>query len=305
MPEDVFYTSEDGLKLHARCYGDPEAPLTALCMHGLTRNHKDFEPMIAALGNRHRYVSVDVRGRALSDRARSSDQYNPIQYADDMIALLDHMGLSEVALIGTSMGGLMAMFLMDKIPERISGVVMNDIGPVVEHSGLLRISEYASQTPVYDGWQTAATSIARTQITSYPEYQSEDWEAFAHRTCREKEDGWIVPDFDPKIMDGFTTEPPSRMTKFAMWRLFGKLKSRPLLILRGEHSDILSAKTATMMERRHGGATLITVPGRGHAPMLDETEAVAAISGFLDGVLLTRAGKAADKLAEAETECAR
>nr|WP_070961616.1 alpha/beta hydrolase [Hyphomonas sp. Mor2] len=281
MTGDIFYRSGDELTLYARAYGDPDAPLAALCMHGLTRNHKDFEPMIAALGHQHRYISVDVRGRGRSNRCDDSSLYNPAQYADDMIALLDHLGLARVVLIGTSMGGLMSMLLMDRIPERIAGVILNDIGPIPDPSGLARISAYATKTPVYTDWSAAAVAIAETQNVAYQDYTSADWEAFAHRTCRREEDGTIVPDYDPKIMDQFSIEPPSRMMKFAMWRLFGKLKSRPLLILRGEDSDILTSKMAARMHRRHRGSHLVYIPRRGHAPMLDEPSAVEAISDFL------------------------
>jgi pimeloyl-ACP methyl ester carboxylesterase len=281
MTDDIYYRSGDDLTLYARAYGDPDAPLTALCMHGLTRNHKDFEPMIAALGDQYRYISVDVRGRGRSDRSDDPRRYNPAQYADDMVALLNHLSLGRVVLIGTSMGGLMSMLLVDKIPERIAGVILNDIGPIPDPSGLVRISAYATKTPVYADWQAAALAIADTQNVAYHDYTQSDWEAFARRTCRQEQDGTIVPDYDPKIMDQFSIDPPGWTMKFAMWRLFGKLKSRPLLILRGEDSDILSSKMASRMRKRHRNSSLVNIPRRGHAPMLDEPTAIDAITNFL------------------------
>lgn len=284
MNNDIFYTSGDGLNLFARTYGHPDAPLTALCMHGLTRNHKDFEPMIAQLGDRCRYISVDVRGRGRSDRAEDPALYNPVQYADDMIALLDHLNLNRVVLIGTSMGGLMSMLLMDKIPDRVSGVVLNDIGPIPDQTGLKRISAYATNVPVYSDWDAAAAKIASTQAVAYQNYSAADWAAFAQRTCRQRDDGMIVPDYDPKIMDAFSLTSPSWTMRFAMWRLYGKLKSRPLLIVRGEHSDILTSSMAARMHKRHRGSHLVTIPKRGHAPMLDEPEAIDALATFLGGL---------------------
>ncbi|NQY97540.1 MAG: alpha/beta hydrolase [Henriciella sp.] len=281
---DIFYDSTDGLKLYARDYGSTDAPLTVLCMHGLTRNHKDFEPMIARLGDQYRYISVDVRGRGRSDRVSDSSLYNPMQYAHDMVALLDHLALDQVVLIGTSMGGLMSMLLMEMIPDRVLGVLLNDIGPVPNQAGLIRISEYATKTPIYADWQAAADAIAKTQSVAYQDYTFSDWEAFARRTCRRQDDGTIVPDFDPGIMDAFSIESPSRIIKFNMWRLFGKLKRCPLLILRGESSDILTHKMAERMRRRHCGSRLVSIPRRGHAPMLDEPEAIAAIGRFLDQI---------------------
>ena len=111
MTEDIRWTSSDGLSLFARAYGPPDAPLTVLCMHGLTRNHKDFEPMIHALGERHRFIAVYVRGRGLSDRDPSPENYTPAVYAGDMLALLDTLDIPSAAFIGTSMGGLMSMLL--------------------------------------------------------------------------------------------------------------------------------------------------------------------------------------------------
>ncbi len=284
MTQDVFYKSTDGLTLYARTYGDPDAPLKILCMHGLTRNHKDFEPMIAKLEDQHCYISVDVRGRGRSDRSEDSSRYTPVQYADDMIALLDHMQVDRVALIGTSMGGLMAMLLMKKIPDRIAGVVLNDVGPVPDPSGLARILEYATKSPVYADWNAAIEAIAETQGVAFPNYDFADWEAFAQRTCLQRDDGMVVPDYDPGIRDAFSIKSPGWLTKFLMWRLFGKLKARPLLILRGEHSDILSAKMADRMQRRHPRSQLVTVPNRGHAPMLDEPVAIDALARFLSSL---------------------
>jgi pimeloyl-ACP methyl ester carboxylesterase len=281
MSNDIYYTSADGLTLYARAYGNPDAPLTALCMHGLTRNHKDFEPMIAELGDRYRYISVDVRGRGQSDRADDPALYNPLQYAEDMIALLDHLGLQRVVLIGTSMGGLMSMLLMDKIPERVAGIVLNDIGPIPDQAGLKRISGYATNVPVFSDWDAAAKKFAETQSVAYQNFTDADWIDFAQRTCRQREDGMIVPDYDPKIMEAFSLASPSWKLRFGMWRLFGKLKSRPLLILRGEQSDILISSMANRMHKRHRDSRLVNIPQRGHAPMLDEPKAITALASFL------------------------
>ena len=140
---DIRHTSSDGLNLYARAYGSEHAPMTVLCMHGLTRNHKDFEPMIEALDLPYRFIAVDVRGRGLSDRAPDSSTYTPATYAADMLGLMEHLGLTRVALIGTSMGGLMSMLMVNHAPERFRGIVLNDIGPVPGADGLKRIAAYA------------------------------------------------------------------------------------------------------------------------------------------------------------------
>lgn len=277
---DIWYESTDGLKLYAADYGPADAPLTALCMHGLTRNHKDFEPMIARLDILCRYISVDVRGRGLSDRDPNK-AYTPDVYARDMITLLDTLGLQKVVLIGTSMGGLMAMLMAAVAKERIQGVVLNDVGPVVNVDGLKRIAGYTSGVRSFPDWQSAAGAIGATQKEVFPEFTADDWMDFARRTCRETESGAVVFDYDPAITEGMNVAAPGWRVQFLAWRLFGKMTKLPLLIIRGENSDILTAKTAGMMRRRGKDARLVAVKDRGHAPTLSEPDAVAAISDFL------------------------
>lgn len=277
---DIFYESEDGLRLYAADYGPEDAPLTVLCMHGLTRNHKDFEPMIAGLGLPYRFIAVDVRGRGLSDRDPNR-KYSPDVYVRDMFALLDKLGIQKAALIGTSMGGLMAMLMSKVAKERILGVVLNDIGPAVDPAGLHRIASYTSGVRTFPDWDSAAAAIADTQKALFPEFGADDWMDFTRRTCREAEDGSVEFDYDPAITENMAAAIPGWRTRFLMWRLFGSMKQIPLLVTRGEASDILSPKTARRMCRRHKAARLATIPNRGHTPMLSEPEALSAISDFL------------------------
>ncbi len=280
--EEIFYKSPEGLGLFAKAYGPSNAALNVLCMHGLTRNHKDFEPMIDAVGGPYRYIAVDVRGRGRSERDEKPERYTPLVYAQDMIALLNHLGINSVALIGTSMGGLMSMVMMHLAPKRILGTVLNDVGPAVAPAGLTRIAKYVGEVDPVESWEAAAAATANSQTDVFPHYSSEDWLAFAKRTYRELEDGHVILDYDPAITRTVTDVRPSFKTRFSMWRLFAKLKKKPLLIIRGEMSDILAEKTVQLMLKRHKGAKLVTVPSVGHAPMLDEPEAVNAISGFLE-----------------------
>jgi len=281
MTDDIFYTSPDGLNLYAKRYGPEHASLTVLCMHGLTRNHKDFEPMIAALPDRFQFVSVDVRGRGRSDRDPVAEHYSPATYVADMAALLDHLKLDRVSLIGTSMGGLMSMIMMKAMPQRVRGVVLNDVGPVFEKSGLDRIASYTSNTEPKAGWDDAAKAVGEVQADIFPGYGPEEWMAFARRTYRELEDGRVALDYDPAITRTVGQVRPGLMTRIAMWKLFKEMTKVPLLLVRGETSDILSAKTAAKMVKRHPHAELVTVPRVGHAPILDEPEAVQAIAKFL------------------------
>lgn len=280
--EDIRYRAPDGLELYAKRYGSEDASLTALCMHGLTRNHKDFEPMIAELGGRCQFISVDVRGRANSEWAKDPETYTPAVYAGDMAALLDSLHLKKVALIGTSMGGLMSMVMAASMPDRIRGIVMNDIGPVVEKAGLDRIASYANSVEPEESWTAAAATVERVQTDIFPDLSGEDWMAFARRTYREMEDGRVILDYDPAITRTVGEVKPDPDVQAQMWQLFSATHAVPLLVIRGETSDILSPETADKMIEQHPDARLVTIPRVGHAPLLDEPEAVSAISDFLN-----------------------
>ncbi len=278
---DIQWSSADGLSLYAKGYGPPSAPLTVLCVHGLTRNHKDFEPMIAALPGRYRFIAVDVRGRGRSAFDPEPKNYSPGIYAKDIGLLLDKLGIARVALIGTSMGGLISLILTRRMPTRIAGVVLNDVGPVVEKAGIARIAGYAGKVRPVTGWESAAEAVKTIQGSAFPDMPEERWMDFARRTYRELPTGEVVLDYDPNIARSLGKVKPGALTNFALWRLFGGLKKAPLLIVRGATSDILSEKTALEMVRRHPDAKLATVPRVGHAPILDEPVAVSAITEFL------------------------
>lgn len=281
MTEHIRYSAPDGLRLYAKATGPKDAPVTAICIHGLTRNHKDFDPMIAALGNQHRFISMDVRGRGQSDRDPNPENYTPAVYAGDVIALMDHLGLEKTCLIGTSMGGLISMVLMKAAPERISGVVLNDVGPELDKKGLNRIKSYVGDVVPVADWESAANRIESIQNVAFPDATEKDWLNFARRTYREGDDGQLHLDYDPAIMSAVAAAKPGLLVNIAMWRLYGKMKSVPVLLLRGEISDLLSAKTAERMVRRHPAARLVTVPRVGHAPLLDEPASLDAINAFL------------------------
>ncbi|MFN3314265.1 MAG: alpha/beta fold hydrolase [Hyphomonas sp.] len=279
--EDIGWTSPDGLALYAKAYGPKDARLTVLCLHGLTRNHQDFEPMIAALPGHFRYVAVDVRGRGRSAYDPQPKNYAPQVYAKDMLALLDHLGVRRAALVGTSMGGLISLLMIRKAPERVAGIVLNDVGPVVEQAGLDRIASYAGKMPPVTDWASAAAAVKTLQGGVFPDMPEDRWMEFARRTYRETPEGAVVPDYDPNIAASLGKVKPGALTNFALWRIFGASKKAPLLVLRGETSDILGAATAEKMVKRHKDARLVTVPRVGHAPLLDESAAVSALTDFL------------------------
>lgn len=284
---EVFYRSTDGLRLYAADYGPEDSPLAVFCMHGLTRNHKDFEPMIEGLNLPLRFISVDVRGRGKSDRDLSGNTYTPAHYVQDMMALVDHLALKKIVLIGTSMGGLMAMLMAHLHPDAIKGIILNDIGPEVGAEGIKRIAGYAGGSEVFHSWVEAAQTIGNTQEAIYPEFSESEWLEFAKRTCIQTNSGEIIFDYDPAIVKGMDIKPPNWRMRLMAWRLFGATKKFPLLIIRGETSDILSGKIANRMKRRHKTSELLAVPQRGHAPTLSEPDALQAIRTFLSHISAT------------------
>ena len=278
--EDITYTSKDGLDLFARGYDGTEKTTPLLCMHGLTRNSADFHDMLDLLPA-YPAISPDQRGRGRSAYDPNPNNYRPDIYCEDMLRLLQHQGLENVIAIGTSMGGLMAMMLAAMKRGLFKAVIINDIGPEIDPAGLERLRGYVGKSTEFSTWQEAADSIKSQGPEIFPEFQNADWLAFAGRTCEQTEEGTIRFAYDPAIQRGVESENPTTVPP-DLWPLFEGLYSVPLLIVRGENSDILSAETAAEMVRRHPQAELVTVPDRGHAPLLTEPAAISSIRKFLD-----------------------
>jgi pimeloyl-ACP methyl ester carboxylesterase len=198
-----------------------------------------------------------------------------------MAGLLDRLGLTRVALIGTSMGGLISILMIRTMKQQVAGIVLNDVGPVVEKQGITRIASYVGKVGPVTDWQSAAQAVRTVQAAAFPDMADERWMDFARRTYRELPGGAVVADYDPQIARSLGKVKTGAWTNFFLWRVFGAAKKAPLLVVRGELSDILSARTAERMVRRHPDARLATVPRVGHAPILDEPQAVSAITDFL------------------------
>ena len=274
------WLSADGLSLHARDYAaaDGKARLPVICLHGLTRNARDFDalaPWIAARGRRA--LAVDVRGRGLSDRDPTASYWLPT-YAEDVRRLAQALGIAGAVFIGTSMGGLITMELAALAPALIAGAVINDVGPVLAAEGLTRIASYVGNAPGFDTWDEAALYLERQNESALPHYRAEDWQRMARRMFREQ-DGRVMADYDPAIAAAFGTGP---LPADPWERWHGLARGRRILLLRGGLSDLLAAGDATRMVAEHAQARLREIPNVGHAPMLDEPEALAAIGSFLD-----------------------
>jgi pimeloyl-ACP methyl ester carboxylesterase len=278
--DDHFYQVPDGLTLYARQYaGDPnKAPL--LCMHGLTRNSADFHDMLSRFPDRPA-ISVDQRGRGRSDYDPDTSRYRPDVYCGDMLHLLSSLGLDRVVAIGTSMGGLMTMMLAAQKPGLFQSAIINDIGPEVDPVGLKRLSQYVGGSMRFESWDHAVAAIRAQGPDIFPDFNEEDWLNFAKNLCEETDDSVVSFRYDPAIAEGLSSADPSAVPP-DLWPLYLTPSALPMLIIRGETSDILSQHTAERMVKERSDATLVTVPARGHAPTLTEPVAIAAIRRFLD-----------------------
>ncbi len=282
--KDVYYTSPDGLTLYARDYPGPsDAALTVLCMHGLTRNSRDFIGLAEHLSKRYRVLVPDQRGRGLSDYDPNPMAYHPGTYVVDMAALLMQCGVMRPALIGTSMGGLMAMIMTATNPLAVAGVVINDIGPVIDNRGIERIKSYVGKLPEPTTWAEAEQQTRLLNSDIFPDFTDTDWHEFTHALYREKtEAGKPVLDYDPAIAVGLAA---GSAVPVDLWPLFEALKAVPTLAIRGALSDLLSVEIFEEMQQRHPLLQAVTVPARGHAPLLTEPTAIAAIDVFLTNLV--------------------
>ncbi len=281
---DCYWSSRDGLRLHYRDYAAELGQARAnrppvLCLHGLTRNARDFEQLAAHLAGEWRVICPDLRGRGDSGYAKDSASYNPLQYVDDLTALFEQAGLTRVVAIGTSLGGLLTMILAATSPERLAGAVLNDIGPELEAAGIERIRSYVGQGRSFPTWMHAARSLEESQGSAFPDFDIADWLKLAKRCMAVGSNGRIQFDYDMKIAEPFNQ--PGGEAGVDLWPGLDAFAGRPTLLLRGAISDILSPATHARMAAQMPEAEAVTIPGVGHAPTLDEPGAVAAIERLL------------------------
>lgn len=276
-----YFVVRDGLRLHYRDYPGGAGKPPLLCLHGLTRNSRDFADFAERYWPRFRVLALDFRGRGSSEYDPLPARYNPLTYAGDVIELLDRLAIPQAVFVGTSLGGLVTMTVAGMAPQRIAATILNDIGPDVDLAGITRILSYLGNDVRFASWDEAADTIASNHGEAFDRYTHEDWLRLVRRNCRE-ENGEIRFDYDMAIAEPFTAAGP--IPHVDLWPLFQTLARKPLLVVRGEKSDLLTAATAAKMQSVAPDARLAIVPGVGHAPELNELEAVAAIDRFLDEI---------------------
>jgi pimeloyl-ACP methyl ester carboxylesterase len=279
----VRLAAQDDLRLAARIFGRPEpGRLPLLCLPGLSRNSRDYVRLghyLASRPNDSRLVvALDLRGRGLSQADRRWRNYTPLVETQDTMAAAAALGIEKAVLVGTSRGGIIAMILGALRPGLLGGVVLNDIGPVIEGTGLARIKKYLSNRRMPAGWADAVAAVKRINAAQFPALDEADWRALAEATFEEG-DGGLRPSFDPKLLkvvDGIDLEAPLPV----LWSQFDSLAGVPVLSIRGENSDILKAETVDAMAQRHPHFERVTVPGQGHAPLLRDLPTLERIAAF-------------------------
>jgi pimeloyl-ACP methyl ester carboxylesterase len=276
---EYWFDSPDGLRLFSRVYAGPHAGApVVLCLHGLMRNGRDFEDLAPHLAARYRVIVPDVRGRGMSARDPNFNNYQIPVYLNDLQSLFTGLGIERVSIVGTSMGGLIAMVLAVMQPQLIARIVLNDVGPEIDREGLERIRGYAGKAPPVRSWADAVATVRGIYGPAWPGLSDERWDRIARLSYRANAQGLPEADADPLIAE------PLKDTASAapnLWPLWGALARVPVLALRGAQSDILSAATFERMQREKPDLRALTIADRGHAPMLDEPQCIAAIDEFL------------------------
>jgi pimeloyl-ACP methyl ester carboxylesterase len=283
--EDFYYTSTDGLRLHARIYGERHAAtLPAICLPGLTRNAADFHELALFLSGHPRsprqVVAFDYRGRGRSDHDRNWKNYDVLVESADILAGLAAMGIEHGAFIGTSRGGVIIHVLAAMRPTVLKAVVLNDVGPAVEGAGLAQIRAYLERAPKPKTFAEAVEISRVAQKDNFSALGDADWERMARAYYRE-ENGTLVADFDPALINIVTSVDLNKPLP-ELWPQFEGLRGVPLLAIRGENSKLFSAETLEEMARRHPRIETITVAGQGHAPLLETGALPARIAAFLE-----------------------
>lgn len=268
-----FFTAGDGARL---AYSDEGAGLPVLCLAGLTRNMGDFDHVAPHLAG-VRLIRMDYRGRGRSDRTGAAS-YTVPQEGKDALALLDHLGVAQAAVLGTSRGGLIGMWLSAVAHDRLLGLCLNDVGPVIEQAGLERIFDYVGRNPAARTHAALAERLPAA-MAGFADVPEGRWLADAQRHYEETPEGLRI-NYDPALREAFLAAFQGDAPD--LWPLWDATAGLPAALIRGANSDLLSAGVAAEMLRRRPDAIFAEVPGRAHVPWLDEPESLTAINAWLD-----------------------
>jgi pimeloyl-ACP methyl ester carboxylesterase len=288
-PTSIFVTAQDGLRLHVRAYGPRNAAvLPVVCLPGLARTVADFEALAPALANAsaadgrpaRRVIAIDSRGRGQSEYDKHPENYNVAVELGDVVTILSALGIGQAVFVGSSRGGILTMLLAVAHPTFVAGAVLHDIGPVIEPKGLARIKSYVGKLPQPRDFAEGAEILRRLFSAQFPKLAAEDWLAAAQRTWKGT-DGLLVPTYDVRLAQPLAEVDIERPLP-SMWAEFDALARVPVLVIRGENSDILSAATVAQMKERDPAMELIEVPDQGHVPLLAGDALLGQIAAFAE-----------------------
>ncbi len=280
----VFVSAPDGLKLHVRSYGSSVAAgLPVVCLPGLARTTADFDVLATSLSSDphqpRRVIALDYRGRGLSEYDRDPKNYSLPVELDDVSAVLTALGVGPAVFVGTSRGGLLTMLLAAARPTAIAGAILNDIGPVIEPKGLMRIRGYVGKLPVPRTYKEGAEVLRRLFDAQFPALDEDGWLASARRTWKD-EGGSLVPTYDVKLSQNLEAVDMERPQP-DLWNQFGALAHVPLMVIRGANSDILSAATVSAMRAQRVDMDVVEVPDQGHPPALAGEDLLRRVASFI------------------------
>jgi pimeloyl-ACP methyl ester carboxylesterase len=282
--KSLFISSQDGLRLHVREYGDRTSPgMPVVCLPGLARSAADFDELAPALAEgppRRHVIAIDSRGRGHSDHDADHTNYNCMTELGDIVSVLFELGVGPAVFVGSSRGGILTMLLGAAHPVSIAAVVLHDVGPVHEHLGMARIKSYLGKLPHPRTFEEGAEMLRKLMGAQFPKLTYEQWLGAAQRTWHLKHGG-LKPAYDlgiARALAGVDIDRPMP----PLWHEFDALAGVPLLVIRGANSDLLSAETVAAMRARRADMDIIEVADQGHAPLL-EGQLVRQIVRFVEG----------------------
>jgi pimeloyl-ACP methyl ester carboxylesterase len=280
----VFVSAQDGLRLHVRAHGArTNRALPVVCLPGLARTTADFDTLALALASDRerprRVLALDYRGRGKSDYDRKPANYNLPAELADVLCVLTALGIGRAAFVGTSRGGILTMLLAVARPTAIAGCVLNDIGPVIDLEGLMRIKSYVGKLPQLSDFPAAADALRGRFANQFPKWSGDDWLTFARQTFKDA-GGRLVPDYDPELATILEAIGPAQPLP-TLWKEFDALGRVPVMVIRGVNSDILSQATVEAMGKRRRALEVVEVPDEGHAPRLAGSLTIGRIAAFI------------------------